>query len=172
MPVISPVIGIRVREELINIYTKGGGNIGTFNVENFEDIQHARRAIFQYFLPGFMHVWYTVLDGRDGIVFFVGEPNCGLKKSVSVDLVKRCYGVFGRPTWRSLPLTLERYPSRAATSYALARTSYSAIHVSPVEISRWRKGLGLGMIPSGPNLLYVYFNYYHIYSDVSWPGAF
>ncbi|KAG8729391.1 hypothetical protein FRC11_008864 [Ceratobasidium sp. 423] len=85
------------REELIDIYTRAGGNIGTFNVEDFNDIQHARRAIFQYLLPGFMHVWYAVLDGRDGMVFFVGEPDCSLREAVNRDLAKRCYSVFGRP---------------------------------------------------------------------------
>ena len=73
------------------------GKIGTFDVENPEDMHHARRAIFHYLLPGFMHVWYAVLDGRDGMVFFVGEPNCSIRESINIELAKRCYGMFGRP---------------------------------------------------------------------------
>ncbi|CAE6409840.1 unnamed protein product [Rhizoctonia solani] len=84
-------------EELVETYIKAGGKIGTFNPDNPDDLHHARRAIFQYLQPGFMHVWYASLDEQPGMAFIVGEPDRPLRESVNIDLAKRCYSIFGRP---------------------------------------------------------------------------
>ncbi|CAE6433395.1 unnamed protein product [Rhizoctonia solani] len=83
-------------EEIISLYKKQGGKLGTFNPEDPEDIQHARRAIYRYLPPGPVRVWYASLDNKDGIAFFVGKPLRDPRKAFKLDLAGRCYKMFGR----------------------------------------------------------------------------
>ncbi|CAE6428440.1 unnamed protein product [Rhizoctonia solani] len=80
--------------ELIDLYKACDGKVGTFDPDNFDDVLHARRAIFQYLMPGRVRVWYVSLDGDDGIVFFIGEPVLDIYKAVKRDLGRRCWELF------------------------------------------------------------------------------
>ncbi|KAG8712793.1 hypothetical protein FRC11_014193, partial [Ceratobasidium sp. 423] len=85
-------------EELINMFRSAGGKIGAFDAKDPDELHHARRAIAKYLLPGPFRVWYASLDGHDGMVFFIGKPDClDLRESVNVDLATRCYTLFHRP---------------------------------------------------------------------------
>ncbi|CAE6482329.1 unnamed protein product [Rhizoctonia solani] len=81
-------------QELIDLYKACDGKVGTFDPVNFDDVLHARRAIFRYLMPGRVRVWYASLDGDDGIVFFVGKPVLDIHKAVKRDLAKRCWELF------------------------------------------------------------------------------
>ncbi|KDN35734.1 hypothetical protein RSAG8_11357, partial [Rhizoctonia solani AG-8 WAC10335] len=50
-------------EELVGLYQKRDGKLGTFNPRNPEDIDHARRTIFEYLLP--WPVWCGFARARD-----------------------------------------------------------------------------------------------------------
>ncbi|CAE6428427.1 unnamed protein product [Rhizoctonia solani] len=83
-------------QELIDLYKACDGKLGTYDPDNFDDILHARRAFFQYLMPGRVRVWYASLDGEDGIVFFIGKPVPDIYKAVKRDLAKRCSELFER----------------------------------------------------------------------------
>ncbi|EUC54331.1 hypothetical protein RSOL_038250 [Rhizoctonia solani AG-3 Rhs1AP] len=83
-------------EEILSLYKKQGGKLGTFNPRVPRDIQHARRGIYQYLLPGLVQVWYASLDNKDGIAFFVGKPLRDPREAFKRDLAGRCYKMFGR----------------------------------------------------------------------------
>ncbi|KDN41353.1 hypothetical protein RSAG8_07468, partial [Rhizoctonia solani AG-8 WAC10335] len=85
------------RKELMDLYKAAGGTIGTFDPNNVDDMLHARRAIFQYLMPGRIQVWYAALNGDDGMVFFIGKPVLDIRKSVKKDFAKRCWDMFERP---------------------------------------------------------------------------
>ncbi|KDN35735.1 hypothetical protein RSAG8_11358, partial [Rhizoctonia solani AG-8 WAC10335] len=83
-------------EELVDLHKKRGGKLGTFTPKNTEDIEHARRAIFKYLLPGPVRVWYATLDDQLGVVFFVGKPVREPRAAFERILASRCYKMFGR----------------------------------------------------------------------------
>ncbi|CAE6409105.1 unnamed protein product [Rhizoctonia solani] len=82
--------------ELVNLYKACGGKVGTFDPDNFDDLQHARRAIFRHLMPGRVRVWHATLDDDHGIVFFIGKPVLDIHKAVKRDLAKRCWELFER----------------------------------------------------------------------------
>ncbi|CAE6361583.1 unnamed protein product [Rhizoctonia solani] len=83
-------------EELVNRHQKCGGKLGTFNPRNAQDVQHARRAIFKYLLPGTVRVWDALLGVEPGVVFFVGKSIRDPHEAFKRDLASRCYKAFGR----------------------------------------------------------------------------
>lgn len=84
-------------QELIQVYTECGGKIGTFDPDEPDDLLHARRAIFEYLMPGRVRVWYASCGGDNGMIFFVGKPVRDIRKAISRDLARRCWDMFERP---------------------------------------------------------------------------
>ncbi|KAG8755631.1 hypothetical protein FRC11_005898 [Ceratobasidium sp. 423] len=105
------------RQELTDLYKAAGGTIGTFDTDNVYDLLHARRAIFQYLMPGRVQIWYASLDGDDGMVFFVGKPVLDIRKAVKRDLAKRCWDMFER-----CPNPCEVVANSGGLKWTLSRT--------------------------------------------------
>ncbi|KAG8690948.1 hypothetical protein FRC11_007895, partial [Ceratobasidium sp. 423] len=83
-------------EELINVYKECGGKHGNFDPQDPDDIDHARRAIFLYLMPGRVQVWFAILGQQVGVVFFVGKPVSDIRESVDRGLARRCKDMFQR----------------------------------------------------------------------------
>ncbi|CAE6451250.1 hypothetical protein ACGC1H_000337 [Rhizoctonia solani] len=84
-------------QELVTVFKECGGGVGNFDPRDPDDMHHARRAIFLYLMPGRVKVWLACLDGKLGVVFFVGKPVPDIRKSVDMGLAKRCLDMFERP---------------------------------------------------------------------------
>ncbi|EUC60603.1 hypothetical protein RSOL_355240 [Rhizoctonia solani AG-3 Rhs1AP] len=85
------------REEMVNRYKERGGKLGTYNPKNATDIEHARRAILKFLLPGPVRVWDGYLgDSRLGFVFFVGKSVPEPREAFGRELASRCYQMFRR----------------------------------------------------------------------------
>ncbi|CAE6406573.1 unnamed protein product [Rhizoctonia solani] len=63
-------------DELVDRHKQAGGRLGTFNANNPDDIEHARRAILKFLLPGPS----------------VPQP----REAFGRELASRCYQIFGR----------------------------------------------------------------------------
>ncbi|KAL5632266.1 hypothetical protein ACGC1H_000314 [Rhizoctonia solani] len=84
-------------EELVNRYKERGGKLGTYNPKVPRDIEHARRAILKFLLPGPVSVWDGYLDdGYMGFVFFVGKSVKEPREAFGRKLASRCYQIFRR----------------------------------------------------------------------------
>ncbi|CCO33590.1 hypothetical protein RSOLAG1IB_09823 [Rhizoctonia solani AG-1 IB] len=83
-------------QQLIDIYKKWGGDVGNFDVDSFDDIEHARRAIFQYLYPGPVRHWYATLDHDQGVVYMVGKTTRDVRNSMKRDLREKCRAMFKR----------------------------------------------------------------------------
>ncbi|CCO31450.1 hypothetical protein BN14_05492 [Rhizoctonia solani AG-1 IB] len=83
-------------QQLMDVYKACGGTAGNFNINDSDDILHARRGIFHKLLPGSVRHWYAILDDELGVVFCIGKTTWDLRKSVKLDLLKRCKTIFGR----------------------------------------------------------------------------
>ncbi|CAE6406560.1 hypothetical protein ACGC1H_000311 [Rhizoctonia solani] len=84
-------------EELVNRYKERGGKLGTYNPKNHRDIEHARRAILKFLLPGPVRVWDCYLgESEFGFVFFVGKSVPEPREAFSRELASRCYQIFRR----------------------------------------------------------------------------
>ncbi|CAE6531066.1 unnamed protein product [Rhizoctonia solani] len=83
--------------ELVTVFKECGGGIGNFDPLSPDDIDHARRAIFLYLMPGRVQVWFASLGDQTGVVFFIGKPVPEIRKSVDKGLARRCLDMFERP---------------------------------------------------------------------------
>ncbi|KAL5632264.1 hypothetical protein ACGC1H_000312 [Rhizoctonia solani] len=84
-------------EELVSRYKERGGKLGTYDHENPADVEHARRAILKFLLPGPVRVWDCYLgESEFGFVFFVGKSVPEPREAFSRELASRCYQIFRR----------------------------------------------------------------------------
>ncbi|CAE6448408.1 unnamed protein product [Rhizoctonia solani] len=83
-------------DELVDRHKKAGGRLGTFNSDNPDDIEHARRAILKFLLPGPVSVWDGLIGAKTGFVFFVGKSVPQPREAFGRELASRCYQIFGR----------------------------------------------------------------------------
>ncbi|CUA74201.1 hypothetical protein RSOLAG22IIIB_11040 [Rhizoctonia solani] len=84
-------------QQIIDLYKTWGGEFGTFDPHELNDIFHARRSIFHYLMPGPIRVWIAGTDEAVGVVFFIGKPNRPIRESVEPGLAGRCLAMFGGP---------------------------------------------------------------------------
>ncbi|CAE7066845.1 unnamed protein product [Rhizoctonia solani] len=107
----------RTNQQIIDIYKTCGGKFGRFDPHDLTDIFHARRSIFHYLMPGPVRVWIAGNDAGDGVLFFIGKPNCPIRESAEPDLAGRCLAMFGGPP---CPFTL--VPNTYGEQYIMKRT--------------------------------------------------
>ncbi|KAF8715274.1 hypothetical protein RHS03_00064, partial [Rhizoctonia solani] len=90
-------------QELVDTHKVCGGTLGNFNVNSFDDTEHARRFLFQYLCPSPVRHWYASLDGEPGVAFMVGKTACNICKSMKRDLQQKCKDLFKRSPNYCLP---------------------------------------------------------------------
>ncbi|QRW23836.1 hypothetical protein RhiXN_10160 [Rhizoctonia solani] len=90
-------------QELVDTYKVCGGTLGNFNVNSFDDTEHARRFLFHYLCPSPIRHWYASLDGEPGVAFMVGKTARNIRKSMKRDLQQKCKDLFKRSPNYCLP---------------------------------------------------------------------
>ncbi|KAF8671804.1 hypothetical protein RHS04_08106 [Rhizoctonia solani] len=91
-------------QELINIHKACGGTLGNFNVNSFDDTEHARQFIFNYLCPHPVRHWYASLGHESGAAFMVGKTTRNIRKAMKPDLQEKCKSMFNRGPNYCLPV--------------------------------------------------------------------
>ncbi|CAE6431903.1 unnamed protein product [Rhizoctonia solani] len=82
---------------MIDLYRMWGGKFGTFDPHVLDDLFHAQQSIFHYLMPGPICIWIAGMDEDVSILFFIGQPNRPIHKTVDLDLAEWCLAMFGGP---------------------------------------------------------------------------
>ncbi|ELU38901.1 hypothetical protein AG1IA_07068 [Rhizoctonia solani AG-1 IA] len=91
-------------QELIDIHKASGGTLGNFNVNSFDDTEHARQFIFNYLCPHPVRHWYASLGHESGAAFMVGKTTRNIRKAMKPDLQEKCKSMFNRGPNYCLPV--------------------------------------------------------------------
>lgn len=82
-------------KELMEVYFDAGGTPGPYKEDDLMLLMFARRAVFQYLMPGDVESWYASIDDVDGFLYIIGTHNAKLE-SIPKELLGRCHDMFLR----------------------------------------------------------------------------